>query len=314
MTLFGNDRVLMYDCDPWNRLGFGVPNFGSPSPLAPGTIDTIGTLNQALWGLHDEIGKQQLFVMTHVDAYRTQPPSVNTIMRLGKMLNRVRSVFAGRMRDTNDQLVEPGHQRPAIKIWNMHPVPYFQGPFVRNHWMSEYNDLTMTALTNFMQHSDNNLSMTVTKKFAQDIYQYFGEIKRLVGVELLGLPVAEVSKEDFLFTDTHYQNYHPDAVTMNIEALDGPGNMASMPTEVDLYPLLKGIPADMIYPLLKQYPVVPVMAGADLAGADTIDANKSTAGTGGVGGAGATAIGPGGSPGGTTSGGSQAGVIGAPTI
>lgn len=292
-TLFGTDRVLLYDVDPWNRLGFGVPNFGSKSALQPGAIDTVGTLNVSLHSLADEIAVSQLFIMTHEDAWRKQPPSRNTIERLGKLLNRIKNVLAARQMQTNELRLESGHEKPAIKIWNIHPVPYFPGPFVRNHWLTEFNELCMFALTNFYQHSDNNLPLTVTSKFATDIYQYFREIKIRMGTELLRIARADLEKDDFEFTAAHYDAYHPEEVVLNIEALDGPGPMASLPTEVDLRQLLDGIPATLILPNLKQYPIGAVPGALGIGGEDLIDPTRSAEGTGGIGGGGGPAIGPG---------------------
>jgi hypothetical protein len=292
--LFGTDRVLLYDVDPWNRLGFGVPNFGSVSAVNPGSIDTIGTLSMALWSLADEVATLQLFIMTHVDATRTQPPSRNTIERIGKMLNRVSSVLAGRQMETNKPLAEPNHFRPAPKIWNIHPVPYFGG-LVRNHWLMEFNEYVMIALTNFYQHSDNNIALEVTKKFAEDIYQYFALIKKRMGYELLKIPVADLEKPEFLFTQAHYDAYLPNDVITNIEALDGPGNIFALPTEVDLRLLLQGIPANLILPVIKQYPIGPIPGATGLSGEDTLSstAGHVSPGTGSIGGGGGPAIGPG---------------------
>lgn len=280
--LFGTDRVLLFDVDPWNRLGFGAPAFGH---------DNIGTLCLPIHNLTNEIGRLQLFIMTHVDAMRTKPPSVNTVMRIGKMLNRVQSVLGTRQRDYNELRLEPGHVRPATLVWNIHPVPFFDGPIVRNPWLREYNALVMFALSNMFQHSDNDLSLTVTKAFAEHVYQYFGEIKRLLGSELLQIPLDELKQDGFVFTAAHYQNYHPDQVTIDIEALDGPGPIFSLPTEDDLRPLLDGYPANMILPRLKQYPIGPVPGAQGIAGRDLIDGSISAEGTGGIGGGGGPAIG-----------------------
>lgn len=244
--VFGSDRVLLYDVDPWNTLGFGVASFG----------DNIGTLSVPIAGLVDEIGQQQLFIMTHIDAMRKQPPSRNTVERIGKMCNRVHQVLLGRKKETNDLRVEPGHSTPAPEIWTIHPVPYFNSPVVRNRWLKEYNQLCMIALTNMMQHSDNNLALTITSKFAADCWQYFNEIKILLGSELLNIEPTELVADGFQFTAAHYANYHPENVTMNIEPLDSPGPVLSLPTEDDLRPLLNGIPANLIAPSLKQYPVI----------------------------------------------------------
>lgn len=274
--LFGTDRVLLYNVDPWNRLGFGVAAFGP---------DNVGTVNQPLHGLADEIGKLQLFVMTHVDANRTAPPSRNTIERLGKMLNRVQKVLGTRQQKLNEIRLEPGHAAPAPMIWTIHPVPFFMAPYtqsgqpqswayVRNKWLAEYNQLVMFGLSNLYQHSDNNLALTVTEALATQVYQYFREIKLRMGSELLNIPLDELKVDGFEFTSSHYDAYDPSGVTINIEALDHPGNIWTLPTEDDLRPLLNGIPANLILPSLVQFPIGPIpgipegMSGSDyLAGA-----------------------------------------------
>lgn len=253
---YSSDRVLMYNVDPWNELGFGVPNFGN----------NLGTKSFAIWNLADYIGQAQLFIMCHIDAQRNQPPSRNTVERLGKLLNRINSVLGGRSTPYNQSRLEEQHVSGTLKVWQVHPVPYFRSTLVRNHWLQEYNELCMIALANMYQHSDNNLSLTVTEKFAQDVWQYFAEIKRLIGSELLMLPVEEVTQDTFLFTDAHYDNYHPELVTLNFEAMDTPGAIQSTATEDDLRPLFVGIPANVIGPKLVQYPVVGLsdMSGAPL--------------------------------------------------
>ena len=250
-SVFGSDRPLLYDVEPWNRLGFGVANFG----------DNIGTLSQPIFKLADEIGKSQLLIMTHIDAQRQQPPSVNTVERVGKLINRVHQVLVGRMKDYPEKRIEGGHSTADVRLWQVHPVPYFTSATVRNNWLSEYNRLVMIALTNMYQHSDNNVMLTVTKAFATCVWQYFNEIKLLMGTELLGLSPEVVKDENFLFVQEHYDNYHPDEITTNYESLDTPGPLFSRSTEDDLRPLFVGYPANLIIPNLKQYPVDPNQLG-----------------------------------------------------
>lgn len=248
MAAFGTDQVLLYDVDPWNKLGFGAPNFGR----------NVTTLNKPVARLVDEIGNLQLFITTHVDAMRRQPPSRNTIERMCKSINRVHTVLGGRMKDYSELRLEEGHSRPAPKAWNIHPVPYFVSTMMRNSWIGEYNDLIMTALANLMQHSDNNLALTVTREMATDVWQYFAEIKLLLGMELLQIPKADLVKDDFVFTSAHYDAYKPAEVTVRTEALDSPGAINSLPTEEDLAPLYRGYPSVQIIANLKKFPVGPV--------------------------------------------------------
>jgi hypothetical protein len=257
-TVFGSDRVLLYDVDPWNRLGFGAPNFGN----------NVGSLSLPISSLVDEIGQIQLYVMTHVDAMRKQPPGINTVRRIGGMCNRIQTVLAGRQRTDPQTRLEPGHFTPAPEIFRIHPVPYFSGPIVRNKWLKEYNQLCMVGLTNMMQHSDNSLSLVITEKFASDIWQYFREIAILLGTELLGLSRAIVEEPTFKFEETHYATYNPSAVTVNVESIDSGVPLFGLPTEDDLEPLMVGIPANMIVPNLRQYPIGPVPGLEGISGAD----------------------------------------------
>lgn len=244
MGTFGTDQVLLYNVAPWSELGFGVPNFG----------DNPATQNMPVNRLVNEIGVIQLSIMTHIDAARRQYPSINTIRRLGTILNRIKSVLINRATPATQTRLEPGHGMPSAEFWTLHPVPYFNGPIVKNSWLKEYNALTMVALTNMMQHSDNNLALTITAEFAQDVWGYFREMRRLIAGELLGLTSDVYDTEEFLFTEEQYKLYNPAQNLVRIEALDDPGNVLERFTEDDLKQFVTGIPANIIVPNLAKYP------------------------------------------------------------
>ncbi len=245
MATFGTDQVLMYDVDPWNKLGFGCANFG----------DNLKTQNLVWWRLASEIGKTQLGIMTHVDARREQYPSVNTLIRMGKILNRIKTVLLSRQRSASDIRLEPGHSTPAPLDWMIHPVPYFPGSVVINPWLMEYNHLCMYALTNIYQNSDNNLSLEMTAESSSDIWQYFKRVTELIAGELLMLPKATYTADDFLFSDELFTKYNPTAFLPRNEALAQPVGNDTGFTEDDLRPLKMGIPANQILPLLSRYSV-----------------------------------------------------------
>lgn len=256
---FGNDRVLLYNVHPWKELGFGVPNFG----------DNISTLNLAVHNLADYMGKSQLFIMSHIDAQRTQPPSANTIIRLMKILNRISAILNGRKKLDNEVRTEEQHASPDMRSWLVHPVPYFESGIVRNHWLKEYNMLTMMALTNIYQHSDNNLALTVTERFAGDIGQFFNDMKILLGVELLGLDKDDVSKPNYVFNTSAsgpILTYNPSAYTLSFEMLDTPGPIEARFTEDDLREFFIGIPASVIKKYVAQYPALSEDPGDGYAG------------------------------------------------
>ena len=243
--VMASDRVLLYDVDPWNRLGFGVPAFGN----------VVGSRNTAILRMVHEVGQSQLAIMTHEDAMRDQPPSVNTVTRVGRMLNRVYSILQSRMQDSNEQRLEGGHITGNAFPWTLHPCPYFTNSLLRNGWLMEMNVYCMIALGNAMQHSDNNLPHTITQEFAAYVWQYFKRVKQILGVELLGLTLDQVSDDAFQFKDEHYTAYKPGTFITKVEALSTPGPLFALPTETDLRPLYEGIPASLIIPHLKQYPI-----------------------------------------------------------
>jgi len=247
---FGTDQVLLYDVAPWGQLGFGVANFGN----------NLKTQNIVWWRLADEIGKTQLGIMTHVDARREQYPSVNTLMRMGKILNRIKTVLLSRQRTAADVRLEPGHMTPAPMDWLIHPVPYFPGSIVLNPWLLEYNHLCMYALTNIFQNSDNNLALEMTAESSSDIWQYFRRVTELIAGELLMLPKATYTADDFLFSDSLFATYNPTAFLPRNEALAQPVGNDTGFTEDDLRPLKIGIPANQIVPMLARYSVTSLDA------------------------------------------------------
>lgn len=269
MTAFGTDQVLLYDVEPWNRLGFGVPNFG----------DNQTTLNFALFNLTDEIGRCQLFIMQHADATRRDPPSRNTVERIGKMSNRLKSVLLNRKVDYNQNRLEEGHGSPEVHFWKIHPVPYYGDAYIQNHWLKEYNSLTMLLLTNAFQNTNNSLAIEFTPELCGDLWSFGARIQSLLGVELLGLDKAVVETDEFRFDSTHYDGYNPTEFTVRTEAISRPVSNYSRFTEDDLAPLERGIPANLIAPFLSRYPSFPTGEAIETPRSNPVDDDETNPGT-----------------------------------
>ncbi len=260
----GNNRVLLLNVQPWKDMGFGVPNFST----------CVGTQCRPIAHLVDEIGKAQLMVMTSTDAQRWQPPSKNAAFQIAAIYNRVQYVLGTRMKLENQPRLPMGKAGQSPMMFNIHPVPYFPGALVVNPWMSEWNDLIMIALTNMMQHSDNGLGLTITAQFASEILPYFQEVAIKLGAEMLGMDVAKLSAPGFAFNlaggltglANDFSNYAPMANVPNLEVISGPGALFSMPTMQDMVQLSQGCAANLIAPLLVQYPVGPLPGTQTLAG------------------------------------------------
>lgn len=240
-----SDRILLYNVNPWGSAGYGVPNFGS----------VITTQNSVARKLVDQLGRQQLYIMTHVDAGRTNYPSINTVKVLGKLINYALDTLAGRARFANEDRLEEGHSTPTEKPWIIHPVPYFQvnGAWVQNAELAEINELMMITLANAMQASDNDLTLELSVEFVQMIGSYLQRIKSIIAGEWLGLGSAVFSANEFRFAAEHYQQYNPSARYPSQESITQPQTIGKRPTETDLGPLLRGIPSTEIIANLAIY-------------------------------------------------------------
>jgi hypothetical protein len=280
IPVYGSDNPLLYNVPPWNIMGFAVPNWGP----------NVGTKNIEIHGLVDEMGRHQLNVMTHEDAMRAAYPSINTVQRLAKIVNRVKTVLQGRKKASTETRIEQTHFNSSVLPWVLHPVPFHRSGFVINPWLKTYNMFAMMAITNCIQYSDNNLTATLTEELAACIWQFFREIGRLVASELLGMDPKLVDDPAFTFTEDMVKSGYATIAqrTLSVERLCTPGPIQSTPTEVDLTPLFLGFPTTVLISVVAQYPV-DIGTGAGFSGAGL----PGTSQTPGV--AGGTQIGPAGS-------------------
>ena len=281
--LFSNNRVLLFAVDPWSGLGFGAPNPGS---------DSCFTQNLPLLNLVDEIGKCQLMLMLNPAARGWQPPNADVARTMAAMYNRAVSVISLQMKLEGAQQVSLGKADQSARPWIIHPVPYFDSPMVVNPWMRDWNELTMVALINIMQHSSNRFGLTIIQQFASEIIPIFNLIALKLGTELCDLDPAAVTwvsgQPPFLFDLSDKgpftpANYHPSNKVINMELISTAGPLTSIPTIRDCSELAEGIPANLILPLLEQYPLGPIpgatgLQGNPLLARDALLANKLASG------------------------------------
>ena len=96
----------------------------------------------------------------------------------------------------------------------------------------------------------------MTIESSSDVWQYFRRVTELIAGELLVLPKATYTADDFMFSDELWTKYNPNAYLPRNEALATPVGTDTGFTEDDLRPLKAGIPANQIVPLLARYSAV----------------------------------------------------------
>lgn len=232
-TPFGTDEILWYNVGNWGSLGYGAPNFGQNAM----------TLNSAISQLVQVVGRNLSAVMHSDDVDLRTPPSINTLMKVNKLVNRARTILAGRAVPPSKPRFEAQHVTPAPIAFLVYPVPYFQ---VRNGWLKEWCGYALQAISEMMQHTENRLEYEISTAFAGTIGQYLQRIYVLMATELFGIDRATAEAPTFVLTDAMLASYDPSKFFTATELIDTPPLPSTIPTENDLSVLTDGIPATVI--------------------------------------------------------------------
>ena len=240
-----NDAFLWYNVPGWAEMGLAVPNYGN---------DT-GTQNSTILQLTSLIGRASQDIMFHTDTRLRTPPSINTIIRIHKLCNRVRSIISSRAIAPGTPNMEATHAVPANEQFIVFPVPYFK---VRNPWLKEYCGYALTALTEAFQHTENAKPIEVSLAFAGTISQYFQRINKLIAEEILQQNREKQAAVDYVIDDKVFATYDPSKWFTSTEMIDTVPMEQDIPTEDDLEPITNGIPVNQL-PKLGRYLDYPVI-------------------------------------------------------
>jgi hypothetical protein len=262
---FGNNSVMLLNVDPWGSLGFGAVNPGDASCF---------TQNKDLWNLADEIGLCQLLATMDPGARGWEPPNAALAKRIASMYNRCKTLLNGKMileGDADQTNGMTSKQDQSARPFLIHPCPFFKGPMMRNKWIDECNQVVMTLLSNLYQHPCNRFGAGITVQCVRDLTPFLNQLALIIGVELCGLSQATVLDEKFLFDlgptgQFTIANYTPTQLVINQNAIWNQGAVLNVPTLEDLGPMVPGIPANDLLPLLAQYPKGPVPQAAGMQG------------------------------------------------
>ena len=238
MAEFRTDQALWYKNGVWGDLGYAAPNCG----------DNTATLNAGIAYLVSAVGRNLFAVMHHKDADLCVPPSINTLTRIHKLVIRARTILGSREVLPGKPQMEAGHVSPAPQDFLLFPVPFFR---VRNPWLAEYCGLTLNAIADAMQDTENRAPYDFTTAFSGRVGQYLGRIYKLMSVELFQVPLATAQDPAFILTDAMLAGYNPANWFSSTEMVDTAPPVSDTPTEDDLAVLRAGIPASQIVGLVR---------------------------------------------------------------
>ena len=223
------DATLWYNIGPWAEYGLALPNWGDDTHTQNATIAELVTLT----------GRNLQRIMFDDDARLTTPPSVNTLMRVHRLIVRARNIIGGRAVAPGVPMMESAHANPAPEVFKVHPTPLY---LVRNPYLKRWAGFALMALTEMMQHTENVRPIEISTDFGGLIGQYFERIYRNMAVELLRIPKELAETPGFVLADENFAAYNPAEWHTSTEMIDTVAPHVSEPTEDTLKPLTDGIP------------------------------------------------------------------------
>lgn len=233
--LFPSESIIWYNVGRWGQLGFAVPNFKGYAQTANTTIAYFVRV----------LGRNLLDIMLSPDADMRTPPSINTLTRVRNLINRARTLLAGRALAPGTPRMEGVHAMPSLLDFMIYPCPFWR---VRNQWMQEYASMVLCAISEACQHTENRIPLEITTAFAGTVGQYLQRILVRMSTELFGVDVATASAPTFTLSDAQLAGYNPGAFFTSTEMIDTSPPLTSVPPGNDpaLQVLTDGIAASML--------------------------------------------------------------------
>lgn len=259
--IFKNDQILWYRNGVWGQLGYAVPNFELGAQ----------TQNQTIQYLVYAMGRNLTGVMHSPDADLRVPPSINTLTRIQKLIDRARAIIGGRAVAPGTPNMEAVHVQPGAMDHLIFPVPYFN---VRNQWLKEYAGLILAAIAEAIQHTENRQPFEISTTFAGVVSQYLQRVYVRMATELLRLDPAKATVAGFVIQPADLAGYNPPAWFSQTEMVDVTPPIVQLPTDVDLQVLTDGIPARQLVGLSKW----PTGEAYDPMAGSTVTAQGTSAG------------------------------------
>jgi hypothetical protein len=237
---FTSDAPLFYNVGIWGERGYAIPNFGPNQ----------ATVNQTIEEMTTEGGKRLSAIMHHEDTDRSDPPSVNTIVRMVTLMNRARVLLLGRMVPENVQKFESQKVKSPRRPFKVFPCPFFK---VRNRLMQKFGETVFASLAELMQSTEVAISYDITEKLATSAISYIQRFQTMLAMEYFNLPQPE-AKSPTLDLMTQLAKYTPTAYGFaSADVLDKTGTI-SWPQEYDLGILAEGILVPTLPAGLGPYP------------------------------------------------------------
>lgn len=246
---FKTDSPPWYNNGIWGVLGCAVPQTGK----------YIHTANAGVLSLVNTFGRQLFQTMWKYDDRR-----IESYVSRDCMWEIYQLLIVGRSR-INAMTIPPGqsppsvtHGTPGYQMFVLYPVPLYGRLGCVQPFLNYALQKGLMALTEAMEHSDNDRDDFVTINFAQSVLPYLQAVLIKMATSHFGYTREEASAVDFAIPDERWgpdpvKGYNPTRYGVPVEATSTRTPVGWKPTEQDLEPI-RGIPASKVIPFCQPWP------------------------------------------------------------
>lgn len=268
---FDTAEILWYKNGIWGEAGYAIPN----------PMHKTMTSNEDIYELHSLLGRTMFELLHRREAVGfVAPPHKQFWFDLHQMVVIGRKRLNDLTRADNDSAgLVVQHAQPVPRMFVVYPVPYF-GDRIRQPDIRKYATIAMLALSEIMQHSDNERIGYVTARFTATIGLFLQEILAQMAMKYFGKDRTTAYKPDFALADADFAAYDPSKVMINVEMSEERPPEQWWPTTNDLS-MIKALPVAKALLLAERWPTGSTLYSGDMtqwpgSGSAGQDANKGT--------------------------------------
>lgn len=231
----------------WSQMGCAVPQ--------PGT--QIVTNNRAIYDLVNFCGRGLFDVMWNFSAERLGtgwPGTSQSLWEMHQLLITARSRLGGISNPVGGTPLIPAKAGKAPRMFLAFPVPFYGQLGCVQRYFGLFAELTMRAMSDAMQHSDNALDFYVSKGFFAQIYPYIQYLLSQMAVTFFGEDPTASQAATYVIPAAKWSAYDPTTQAVSFEATspEPPLNYVG-PTPNNLQNIV-ALPYEQVIPFLQPWP------------------------------------------------------------
>jgi hypothetical protein len=230
----------------WGQMGCAVPQAGVQ----------IQTNNSVIFDLVKFVGRGLFDVAWNFSADRLSEawPSKLALWEMHQLLVTCRTRLTSITNPPGANPLVPAKAGAAPQMFLVYPVPLYGSLGAVNQFFKQFELLSLRALGDAMQHSDNAIDFYVNKTFMNAVYPYIKYLLSQMAQKFFGEDATLSQADDYVIPAAKWAAYDPATQAVSFEATGAtpPLNYVG-PTPIDLQKIM-GLTYEQVTPFLQQWP------------------------------------------------------------